>query len=134
MLPLEMRHRASPRLDITRLVLALLCLVCTGTFAAARGAVRVDTVSAPAWMDATPGDHLAPARTPNALSLLRDGQRADSRAEARRLGLGGPPRSAPHLALAAGTVAPHVESRRTAALLPSWNRAPYDATAPPALP
>jgi hypothetical protein len=134
MLSLEMRHPASPRLDITRLVLALLCLVCTGTFAAARGAVRVEAASGPGWIAATPGDHLAPARTPNALGLLRDGPRVDSRAEARRVGFGGPPHSAPHLVLAAGTVAPHVESRRTAARPPSRNRPPYYATAPPELP
>lgn len=129
-----MRHPATPRFHITRLVLALLCLACTGAFAAGRGVVQVDAVRGPGWMAATPGDHLAPARTPDALTLLRDGQRVDSRPEARRLGLGGPPHSASRFLVATITVAPRVEAWRTAARPPAWNRAPYDATAPPVLP
>ena len=134
MLTLEMRHPATQRFDFARLVLALLCLMCTGTFAAARGVVRVDAARGPGWVAAAPDQHLAPARTPEAIGLLRDGQRADTRAEARRLGLGGPPHSASRFLLAAGAVAPRVEAWRTAARPPSRNRAPYDATAPPALP
>jgi hypothetical protein len=129
-----MRHPATPRIHFTRLVLALLCLACSGTFAAARGLVRVDSLRGPGWMAATPGDQLAAARTPDALTLLRDGQRVDSRADARRLGLGGPPHSASRFLVATITVAPRVEAWRTAARPPSRNRAPYDATAPPALP
>lgn len=129
-----MRHPATPRFHLTRLVLALLCLACTGAFAAARGVVRVDPLRGPGWMAAAPGDQLAPARTPDALTLLRDGQRVDSRAEARRLGLGGPPHSASRFLVAAITMAPRIETWRTAARPPSRNRAPYDATAPPALP
>ena len=133
MLAFEMRHPATPRSDIRQLVLALLCLACTGAFSAARGVVRMDVPSGHGWVAATPDQHLAPARTPESLGLLRDGQRVDTRAEARRLGVHGPPHSAPHFLLAVSTVAQHVGTSRTTARPSSQNRAPYDATAPPAL-
>ena len=134
MLPFDMRRPATPRSDIARLAFALLCLACTGAFAVARGVVRMDVPSGPRWMAATPDQHLVPARTPESLGLLRDGQRVDTRAEVRRLGLHGPPHSAPHFLLAARTVAQRVETSRTTARPSSQNRAPYDATAPPSLP
>ncbi len=129
-----MRHPTTRRSTITRLAIALLCLACTGAFAAARGVERVDAVRGTAWMDAAPGQQIAPARAPQLLGLLRDGQRADTRAEPTRPGLGGPPHSATGFLLAARSVAPSIEALRTAARSPSLNRAPYYATAPPALP
>jgi hypothetical protein len=133
-LAFEMRHPATRLSAITRLAIALLCLACTGAFAAARGAVRVDAASGTAWMAAAPGQQIAPARTAHFLGLLRDGQRVDGRADPTRLGPGGPPHSAPRFFLALGAVAPRDDAWRTAARPPSLNRAPYDATAPPALP
>jgi hypothetical protein len=128
-----MRHHATFRFDFTRVVLAILCLACTGAFAATRGVVRADATSGAGWTAAAPGPHVAPARTPELLGL-RDGRRIDSRAEGRRLGLVGPPHSAPRFLLAVGAGAPRMEAWRTAAWPPSQNRAPYDATAPPTLP
>ena len=133
-LDFEMRRRSTPRSDIRQLLLALLCLACTGAFSAARGVVRLDVPGGHGWVAATPDQHLAPARAPESLGLLRDGQCADTRAEARRLGLHGPPHSAPRFLLAVRTVAQQIETSRTAARPSSQNRAPYDATAPPALP
>lgn len=129
-----MRNSATRRFATTRLVFALLCLACTGAFAAARGVVRVDAGSGTAWMAAAPGQEIAPARTSQLLGLLRDGQRVDARAEPTELGFAGPPHSASAFLLAAGTVAPRIAALRTAARPPSLNRAPYFATAPPALP
>lgn len=137
MLAFDMRRPAAPRSDIARLVLALLCLACTGAFAATRGVVRVDASSGPGWMATTPDQHLVQARTPESLGLLRDGQRVDTRPDARRHGPHGPhgpPHSAPHFLLAVHTVAQQVETSRTTARSSSQNRAPYDATAPPSLP
>jgi hypothetical protein len=133
-LAFEMRHPATRLSAITRLAIALLCLACTGAFAAARGVERVDAVRGTAWMDATPGQQIAPARAPQFLGLLRDGQDADARGEPTRPGLGGPPHSATRFLLAARAVAPTIDALRTAARPPSLNRAPYYATAPPALP
>jgi hypothetical protein len=129
-----MRRSATRRFVFTRFAIALLCLACTGAFAAVRGVERVDAVRGTAWMDATPGQRIAPARTSQLLGLLRDGERTDARAEPTRLGPGGPPHSARHFFLAARSVAPRVEALRSAARPPSLNRAPYHATAPPALP
>lgn len=134
MLAFDMRRPATPRSDIGQLVLALLCLACTGAFAAARGVALVDVPSDTGWMAATPDQHLVPARPAQFLGLLRDGQRVDTRAEARSLGLHGPPHSAPHFLLAVRTVAQRIETSRTTARPSSQNRAPYDATAPPSLP
>jgi hypothetical protein len=129
-----MRHPATRRFAITRFAIALLCLACTGAFAAVRGAERVDAVRGTAWMDASSGQQIAPARAPQLLGLLRDGQRPDVRPEPTRLGPGGPPHSAPHFfVLAARRIAPRAEALGTAARAPSLNRAPYQATAPPAL-
>lgn len=129
-----MRHPATRRFAIRRFAIALLCLACTGAFAGARGIERVDAVRGTAWMAATPGQQIAPARTSQLLGLLRDGERADARAEQGRFGPGGPPHAAPRFLLALGVAAPRVEAWRTAARPPSLNRAPYDAIAPPALP
>ncbi len=129
-----MRHPATRRFAIRRFAIALLCLACTGAFAAARGVERVDAVRGTAWMDASSGQQIAPARTAQLLGLLRDGERADARAEQTRLGPGGPPHAAPRFLLAASTVTPRIAALRTAARPPSLNSAPYYATAPPALP
>ncbi len=129
-----MRHAATRHLAIPRLVLALLCLACTGAFAVARGVARVDATSGTSWMAAPADQHLAPARTPQLLGLLRDGERVDARAGAECGGPAGPPHSAPHFLLATITVVPRVQALRAAARPPSRNRAPYYATAPPALP
>ena len=129
-----MRRRASPRLDFPRLVLAFLCLACTGVFAAGRGVVRANALRGPGWMAAAPDQYLAPARAPEAIGLLRESRRASADAGARRFGLGGPPHSASRYRLAAGSIAPRVELSRTITWPPSQNRAPYYATAPPTLP
>ncbi|HEX5408149.1 MAG TPA: hypothetical protein VFW89_00080 [Gemmatimonadaceae bacterium] len=113
---------------------ALLCLACTGAFAAARGVVRMDAVTGAGWMTATPSQHLAPSRTLEANGLLRDGQRADTRAQATRFFPHGLPHAASRFYVAAATAAPRIEVWRTAAKPAQQNRAPYDATAPPALP
>ncbi|MGH7625619.1 MAG: hypothetical protein ACREOJ_09910, partial [Gemmatimonadaceae bacterium] len=101
-----MRHPATQRLDFARLVFALLCLACTGAFAAARDVVRMDAVSGAGWMAAAPNQYLAPSRTPETIGLLRDSRRVDTRAQARLLGLLSPPHSASRFLLAAGAVAP----------------------------
>jgi hypothetical protein len=132
-LDFEMRRPSTPRSDIRQLLLALLCLACTGAFSATRGVVRMDVPGGHGWVAATPDEHIVPARTPESLGLLRDGQRVDTRADTRRLGLHGPPHSAPRFLLALHTVAQHVETSRTTARPSSQNRAPYDATAPPSL-
>jgi len=135
MLASEMRRPTTPRFGTARVVLALLCLACTGVFTAARGVVaRADALSGPGWMAATQDQHLVAARTSEALGLLRADRRADTGAEGRRFGFGGPPHAGTRLVLAAGALAPRAEVSRTIARPSSLNRAPYDATAPPALP
>jgi len=129
-----MRHLATQRLHFARLVFALLCLACTGAFAVARGVVRMDAVAGAGWMTATPSQDLAPSRSLETDGLLRDGQRTDTRAQARRFFPHGLPHAASRVFLAAATVAPRIEVWHTAARPAQQNRAPYDATAPPALP
>jgi hypothetical protein len=114
-------------------VIALLCLVCTGAFAAARGVAGVEPADGHGWVAATPDEHLAPARTPESIGLLRDGRHAEPRTEGRRLGVGGPPHPSRHPALVALGAPPRGTAWRAAAVVPSWNRSPYDATAPPEL-
>jgi hypothetical protein len=133
-LDFEMRRLANSRLGITRCLIAALCIACTGTFAAVRGAVRADALAGPGWMAAAPDQHVVPARTPTVLGLLRYERQADARGDAKRFGFGGALQPATSLLLAL-----HATSRRTASSLAAIparpeNRAPYHATAPPALP
>jgi hypothetical protein len=126
-----MRHPARARSHATRFVIAILCLVCTGAFAAARGVVRVEPADGNGWVAAAPTEHLAPARTPESIGLLRDGRRAEPRSDGRRVGVDGTPHPSRHSVLVALSAAPRSEGWRAASIVPSWNRSPYDATAPP---
>ncbi len=129
-----MRRLAGSRSGIARYLIAVLCIACTGTFTAVRGAVRPDALAGPGWMDAAPDRHLAPARTPTVIGLLGEGRRADARNDTKRFGFGGPPWTTAPFVVASRTMAARIEPSRRATPTRPENRAPYHATAPPTLP
>jgi hypothetical protein len=127
-----MRRLANSRSGIVRCLLAALCIVCTGTFAAVRGAVRADALAGAGWMAAAPDPHVAPARVPTVLGLLGHERYADARADAKRFGHA--PWPAAPLSLALNATTRLVASSTPAVPERPENRAPYQATAPPSLP
>ncbi len=133
-LDFEMRRLANSRSGIVRCLVAALCIVCTGTFAAVRGAVRADALAGAGWMAAAPDQHVAPARAPTVLGLLRYERHADARSDATRFGFGHAPWPAAPLALALNATTRLVASSTPAVPERPENRAPYQATAPPSLP
>jgi hypothetical protein len=138
-LSLEMHHPVAPRPRVARLVFALLCLLCTGSLTPTWGVARPRTPGDVLAAAAAAPEHLAPARTPEALELLRAARRSEAGAHTRRLALGGslyaPTQPlAWHTAATPTAATPRDRARRPVARPSLGNRAPYDATAPPALP
>jgi hypothetical protein len=79
-------------------------------------------------------DHLAPARTAEALEVVRTLRRATTSPDARRF-IGGEPdlSRAALFATSAGRAPRPVAEANAAPPQPIGNRSPYDATAPPTL-